>query len=80
MSFAWAIDGQMVRRFDPYLYDDTFQWIGPKLPEEDGLPFGDYESTKPAMMALVERLTGYRLTETVLADTASRMAVGLHPG
>lgn len=38
--FLYAVDGVVVRSFDPLLYDDPTPWDGPPLPEESGLDFG----------------------------------------
>jgi Family of unknown function (DUF6461) len=78
MSFQWAIDGDVVRHFDPLLYDNP-GWQGEPLSEEQGLPFATAES-QAAAMACAERLTGVRLTHQFLDDRAGWKAVGHHPG
>lgn len=57
MSLVVARDGGMLRAFDPLLYDAEGA-----LDEEAGLPFGHPGSPGAAAFALLERLTGARLT------------------
>ena len=64
-QFLWAVDGRVVRSFDPVLSGPGMRWptdVGEPLPEEAGLPWGDTD--QPVMAAavlLVERLTGIAL-------------------
>jgi hypothetical protein len=77
-SFLYAVDGVVIRSFDPVLYDDPTPWDGPPLPEESGLDFG---SSHPmaSVLACAERLTGVRLTPELLSDHDDWLAVGHHP-
>jgi hypothetical protein len=63
MSFSWAIDGQVIRQFDPLLYD-----ADGRLPEEEGLPFGHPGEPRIAAMTLLDRLTGVHIERTWLLD------------
>jgi hypothetical protein len=58
MQVVVARQGRVERRFDPFLYD-----VEGALPEETGLPFDKPELADSAMLLLVERLTGVRLTQ-----------------
>jgi hypothetical protein len=63
MQVVVARDGRVVRRFDALLYDPEGA-----LPEEAGLPFGEPGLAGAAMLALVERPTGVRLTREWVVD------------
>lgn len=52
---AVAVDGQVMRRIDPPLYDPTGA-----LPEEEGLPFKD--AGPQSVLLLIERITGLKMT------------------
>lgn len=80
MTFLYAVDGVVTRRFDPLLHPE--QQHGVPLPEEAGLVFGWVEeaddeaasaSTQPdpfrQAVHLVERLTGGTLTSEWLLST-----------
>jgi len=55
--------GEVVREFDPLLYDDG----GRPLPEEDGLGFGDSDQdVQDGALNVLERRTGVVLTEEAL--------------
>jgi hypothetical protein len=77
MQFTWARDGNILRSFDPLLYD---VWaVGEVLPEEEGLRFGGGSPTASSF-ALLERLTGLSLTQEFLDDRSERwLCVGLRP-
>jgi uncharacterized protein DUF6461 len=77
-SFLYAVDGIVVRSFDPLLYDDPTPWDGPPLPEESGLDFGSGHAMASAF-ACAERLTGIRLTPELLDDHDDWLALGHHP-
>jgi hypothetical protein len=65
MDVVHARAGQVVRRFDPLLYE-----ADGAIPEEDGLAFGVPGGPVSASLALIERLTGVRLTRAwLLEDT-----------
>jgi hypothetical protein len=65
MQVVCARHGEIIRVFDPLLYDAEGA-----LDEEAGLPFGHPGNPSPAAFALIERLTGVRLTRRlVLEDT-----------
>ena len=77
MQFVWACDGEIVRSFDPLLYD--IPGLGDALAEEDGLRFGVGAPTASAF-ALLDRLTGLSLTQEFLDDRSDRWhCVGLRP-
>jgi len=78
MSFTYAVDGEVVRVFDPLLYPDPDPRSGPTLPEESGLPFGLANPTGCAL-ACAERITGLRLTEEMLENRDGWVAVGHYP-
>ena len=63
MQVVVARDGAVQRVFDPLLYD-----ADGALPEEEGLPFGEPLLAAAAMWALLERLTGLRVTRDWLLD------------
>jgi len=65
MSFGWAVDGRLVRQFDPLLYDSEGA-----LPEERDLPFGRPGAPQAAALALLERLTGTRVDRDWLLERA----------
>lgn len=75
MSFQWAVNGTVVRSFDPLLYDDQQFGEGEPLPEEAGLPFG-LDAPTSCAFACAERLTGVIITQELLDDTSGRIAVG----
>ncbi|MCA1683499.1 MAG: DUF6461 domain-containing protein, partial [Actinobacteria bacterium] len=77
-SFQYAIDGEVIRSFDPLVYDDPTPWDGPPLAEESGLDFGSGHPMAAAF-ALTERLTGLRLTPGLLEDTGGWVARGHYP-
>lgn len=77
MQFVWASDGEVVRSFDPLLYDTP--GVGDPLAAEDGLRFGVGSPTASAF-ALLGRLTGLSLTQEFLDDRSDRWhCVGLRP-
>lgn len=77
MQFVWAHDGEVVRSFDPLLYD--IPGVGDVLPEEEGLPFGVGSATASSF-ALLERLTGFSLTQELLDDRTDRwLCIGHRP-
>ena len=77
MQFIWARDGEIVRSFDPLLYD--ISGVGDKLPEEQGLRFGPGSPTA-CSFALLERLTALPLMQEFLDDRSDRWhCVGLQP-
>ncbi|HEX3336112.1 MAG TPA: DUF6461 domain-containing protein [Jatrophihabitans sp.] len=68
MAFVLAEHGDVLRRFDPLL-DGPGEGDGEPLPEEAGLPFGrDDQAVWPAAFALLERVTGQRITLAWLTD------------
>ena len=71
MTFLYARDGSVVRQFDPLLYDEGND-VSPALPEERDLPFPRDEAAsltpRRAALALLERLTGVRVTRSWLLD------------
>jgi hypothetical protein len=77
MSFQWAVDGVIVRWFDPLLYPEM-SWASERLPEEEGLPFGLPHALSSAF-ACAERLTQVRLTREVLEDHSRWLAIGHIP-
>jgi Family of unknown function (DUF6461) len=61
MSFGLAVDGAMVREFDPVLAE---QRVGTPLPEEAGLElFSEDTPSQQACMMLLERITGVKITQ-----------------
>jgi hypothetical protein len=63
MEFGVAVNGKMVRSFDPLL-DEPGEGYGEPLPEEDGLPFGGVDDpVVAAAFALMERITGTPITQ-----------------
>ncbi|MEA2675378.1 MAG: hypothetical protein QOI92_2570 [Chloroflexota bacterium] len=64
MQVLFADAGDVVRSFDPLLYDPEGA-----ISEEQGLPFGHPGSPGMAQFVLMERLTGVRLTREWLLDT-----------
>jgi hypothetical protein len=76
-SFLYAVDGIVVRSFDPVLYDDPTPWDGPPLPEESGLDVGSHPMA--SAFACAERLTRIRLTPALLDDHGDWIAIGHHP-
>lgn len=68
MEFVLARDGEMVRAFDPLIFDDE---EGDPLPEEEGLPFGSDDADPHAMaLELARRLTGVAMDRAWLLETA----------
>ena len=65
MRFGWAVDGTLIRQFDPLLYD-----ADGALPEEAGLPFGHPGLSGGAALALLTRLTGVEIDQSGLLDRA----------
>lgn len=66
MRVLVAKDGEVVREFDPLMYDDG----GRPLPEEAGLGFGDPESdVRGGALNLLERRLGVVLSEDLLLKT-----------
>jgi Family of unknown function (DUF6461) len=61
MRFVYAVDGTVVRAFDPLLYGPGIDPDEPLIQERD-LPFGEPGDTTPAAFVLIERLTGLALT------------------
>jgi Family of unknown function (DUF6461) len=62
MQFVLAEGGAMRRSFDPLL-DEPGEGYGRALPEESGLPFGGIDDpVVAAAFALMERITGQRIT------------------
>ena len=59
MEVVYARDGELLRRFDPLLYEP---WAGGALPEEAGLPFGTDQDSPAAAFCLMQRLTGVEIT------------------
>ena len=75
MSLQWALDGVIIRWFDPLL---GTVWEGEPLPEEAGLAFGLGHAMSSAL-ACAERLSGVHLTPHRLEDRAGWIAIGHHP-
>ncbi|GAB4080072.1 hypothetical protein GCU67_15505 [Modestobacter muralis] len=73
MWFGYAVDGVLVRQFEPLMYDVMGQ-VG----EEEGLAFGQREDRwLQAALLLMERLTGVVLSPDELRGTApDRLAIG----
>lgn len=71
-----AVDGAIVRSFDPLLYP---VWGGKPLPEESGLPFGEVGHPTSAAFAWAERLTGVHLTQAMLDARDAWVAVAHFP-
>ena len=65
MSFGWAVDGALVRQFDPLLYD-----ADGALPEEADLPYGHPGRATGAALTLLTRLTGVIIDPSWLLDQA----------
>lgn len=76
-TFLYAVDGVVIRSFDPLLYDDPTPWDGPPLPEESGLDFGSLPMA--SAFACAERLTRLRFTPDLLDDHADWLAIGHNP-
>ena len=77
MQFIWARNGQIVRSFDPLLYE--IRGVGDVLSEEEGLAFG-LGSPTASSFALLERLTEVTLTQEFLDDRSDRWhCIGLRP-
>lgn len=78
MSFNYGLDGEVVRSFDPLLFDPAVDGPG-ALPAEAGLEFGVNSSAAlPLSFQLAERLTGVTLTPVDLASPADGVAVVVH--
>ena len=77
MSFQWAVDGVIVRWFDPLLYPEM-SWAGERLPEEEALPFGLPHALSSAFPC-AERLKRVRLTREVLEDHSRWLPIGHIP-
>lgn len=75
-SIQYAVDGQIVRSFDPVLYDNRSLWSGDRLPEETGLTFEIGDAMADALR-LAERLTGLRLTVDDVTRLEDRIGVGI---
>jgi hypothetical protein len=76
--FWWAVDGTVVRSFGQ---DDRWEneLTGHRLPQEDGLPEpGDWN--RAAGIALLQRLTGVRLTQADVVAPGNRIALVYEPG
>jgi hypothetical protein len=58
MRFGLAVDGVLVRQFDPLLYE-----ADGALPDEADLPFGQPGRSGSAAMGLLMRLTGVEIDE-----------------
>jgi hypothetical protein len=65
MRFGWAVDGTLIRQFDPLLYD-----AAGALPEEAGLPFGHPGRPIGAALALLAGLTGVDIDQPWLLGRA----------
>jgi hypothetical protein len=65
MRFGWAVDGTVIRQFDPLLYDPAGA-----LPDEAGLPFGHPGRPIGAALTLLARLTGVDIDQHWLLDRA----------
>ena len=65
--FKYAIDGDIVRQFDPLLYDNRSFWHGEAMTEEAGLVFGIQHPLASTFLC-AERLTGVHLTQERLDD------------
>lgn len=76
MQFIWAVNGSVLRSFDPLLYEQTGE--GDPLPEEEGLPFG-LDRPRAAAMACAERMTGVHLTKAFLDGRSAWIGVGHRP-
>lgn len=77
-SFLYAVDGAVVRSFDPLVYDDPPPWDGPPLPEEAGLDFGSGHPMA-SVFVCAECLTRFRLTPEMLDDHGDSVVIGHHP-
>jgi hypothetical protein len=77
MAFLWAVDGVIIRHFDPLLFE-TQNWVSGPLAEENGLAFGP-PHPRASAMALLERLTGIHLAREFLDDREGWVAVGHYP-
>ena len=77
-SFVYAVDGVVIRSFDPFLYGNPTPWDGPPLPEESGLDFGGAHPMSAAF-ACAERITGTRLTRDLRFNNSGWVAITHHP-
>jgi hypothetical protein len=68
MRFGYAIDGAIVRQFDPLLYDAG----DAPLPEEASLPFGDGDQQCAAALTLLTALTGAEIALPWLLEPRRR--------
>ena len=68
---AFARDGRMVRAFETYERDFPEYVQGEPQPEEDGLPWAT--NPRGAMVALIERIAMFPVTEEWLLHTARRI-------
>lgn len=76
MSFKWAQDGEVIRRFDPFLYEAGS--FGAVLAEEADLEFGQSAAQAVASsFALIERLTGARITQDLIEAQADTLCLGI---
>jgi hypothetical protein len=66
MRVVVAVDGEVIRSFDPGLFDQP--GIGEPLLEEGDLPFGEPGACRAAAVTLQERLSGLRLTADWLLE------------
>ena len=64
MQVAVASHGEIVRTFDPLMYDDG----EPPLSEEHGLTFGSDGAVLPAAFVFLERRTGFVATAVDVVD------------
>jgi hypothetical protein len=78
MQVTVARAGQIIRRFDPLLYDQPA--IGEPLPEERDLPFGKPGDCTRAAVALQERLTGVVVDAAWLLDRSRTTWYGVTAG
>lgn len=76
MSFEWARNGEVIRHFDPFLYEAGS--LGVPLPEEASLDFG--HSSAQAVVSsfvLIERLTDTRITQDLIDARADTVCLAL---
>ena len=77
-GFLYAVDGVVVRSFDPVGYGNPAAGDGPPLPEESGLDFADRHPMASAF-ACAERLTRVRLSADLLDEHGDWLAIAHHP-
>ncbi len=71
MAFTAARSGAVVRSFDPLFAPADDETDGDRLPEEEGLPFGDEDADPEALaLELARRLTGVHVEPGWLRETA----------